>query len=159
MEHIKLLKERLVTLFGRYVDQIRELYEFYGMIYNYNEKSHVKSIGQIMYIGRSYLTQYLIKLHCIEVKKHVYDIEYMIHFNRYRIRVNYKHGPPPFDTFLTKDGTDITSDILPYMGPNQDFHGITYTPNDFGYEEIIVESENGDKRTFQKDESLLDLRP
>lgn len=157
MEQLKLLKDIFIKFLNVRIEEIKNMITFYGMIYNYNDKSHLKSIKQLVYIGKSYLTQYIIKLHCIEVKKHIYDIEYMIHFNRYRIRVYYKHGPSPFETFLTTDGTDITSEIQPYVGPNHDFHGIKYTPNDFGYENIIIEYENGDTKTFNKYEFLSDL--
>ena len=50
-----------------------------------------------------------------------------------------KRGPKTIDLkFLDISRNDITNDLEQYMGPDKNFYGISYTPNDFGYKKLYL---------------------
>lgn len=51
-----------------------------------------------------------------------YDISYVINGRMYKIRVKPRKGPIPVLKIVRDDGTDLTSELLPYMGPGYDWY-------------------------------------
>ena len=98
--------------------------------------------------------QMLLDLQYTEISRHVYEIRYQIHLRPYRFRVKYKMGPSPYQYFWNEDGQNITDQIVPYIGPNHDFHKIEYTPHDFGHRSILVEYLNGHRQLFREFEVI-----
>jgi len=71
-----------------------------------------------------------------------YDIFYYWHGTKYKIRILKKkiiNFNKIIDTIYDHNNKDITDDIIPYLGPKYDFHGLLYTPLDLGYKHIIIE--------------------
>jgi len=71
----------------------------------------------------------------------VYDICYMWHGSMYKVRILKPDRKNPstyrvLDTVMDSHGKNITSLLLPFMGPKFDFHGNLYCPSDFGYESM-----------------------
>jgi hypothetical protein len=75
---------------------------------------------------------------CIKIKKHTYDIHYMINLQKYTLRVIHRPGPSPYISFTTMDGRDVTSTLMAYAGPSYDFHGVEYTPRTLGFDDGLV---------------------
>ena len=46
-------------------------------------------------------------------------------------------GPSPVSQLLDSKGNDISDKILPYLGPNYDWHKQKVTPDLLGYKRII----------------------
>lgn len=137
---------------------MKDYIKIYGFFYKMSGKNHLRTIKRIIdssiMILKMFACQTFIDIQCIEVRKHVYDIQYQIHLKQYKIRVHHKKGPPIYKHFYDQDLNDISLEILPYIGPNHDFHGISYTPNDFGYSNISVEYSNGIIISFEKDQVI-----
>ena len=53
------------------------------------------------------------------------------------------------------DGKDVTKYIVPFLGPNNDWHNIPYTPNDFNENTLQFLFENNEPVIIKEDESLL----
>jgi hypothetical protein len=138
------------------IQHYKDIYEFF---YKISGRDHFKTIKNIIksaiMVLKMHVCQSMIDIQCVQIHKHVYDIQYQIHLKQYKIRVQHKKGPSIYQHFFDQDGNNITYDILPYLGPNQDFHGISYTPNDFGHTKIIVEYQDGEKRSFEKDDGII----
>ena len=132
----------------------------YLYLYHVHDGSHVKTLchiaGVSFEICKVYLTQTIFH-NSTRIRKNVYDIEYAIGCKRYRFHVHYKLGPSRFRKFTTEDNVDISEMIFPYVGPNDDFHGIKYTPKDFGYNTIHVHYRGGEEemvKEFGEDQYL-----
>lgn len=85
------------------------------------------------------------------------EISYKFRDAEYRIRSRVRRGPAPVIRLMAND-TDVTEDVLPYIGPGDDFHGISYTPADFGYESMTLERPEDDGATtltFSKNEAIV----
>lgn len=72
-------------------------------------------------------------------------------FNKKYLKIPYKYrekdyfyllkvpkGVHPLLSITDQDGENIEDILSPYLGPNLDCHGAKLTPNDFGYEKIII---------------------
>ena len=137
------------------INDYKKIYEFF---YKMSGNNHFKTIKRIidstLMIIKMFICQSMIDIQCTQIHKHVYDIQYQIHLKQYKIRVHHKKGPSVYEHFYDQDGNNITYDILPYLGPNQDFHGISYTPNDFGFLNMTIEYQDGNKKLFEKHEII-----
>jgi hypothetical protein len=111
-------------------------------------------ITSLFTTSKDYILYRVGKWFCTPVAKHVYDIEYMIFFRRFKIRVHSRPGPSPYAAFLTTDHKDVTHMIMPYTGPGYDFHGLHYTPLSFGLEELTLVFTSGVRRTYTRDEVI-----
>lgn len=130
----------------------------YDYLYRSNQSDHtktllhlVKSTGELC---RIYLTQYVFH-NSKKIRKNVYEIEYTIHCKTFRFHTHYKPTPSKYHKFMKDDSTDISDIIFPFVGPNDDFHRIPYTPKCFGYDSMTILYLNGDKRFVDGHEYLL----
>ena len=53
-----------------------------------------------------------------------------------------------------ESGECITNELLPFIGPNYDFHKNNYTPIQLGYNEITIELGDGGSFSFKGDEII-----
>ena len=136
------------------------LYLFLLFRFHYikHDKDIVRSIRSMSYflfgIAMSFLwqkTNYCVR----EIDKHRYEVTYFIHFNCYKFIVSYKKGPSRYLQFINEKDHDITDIVTPFLGPNDDFHNIPYTPSDFGCEELTINFSDGQTRLIKKEESIL----
>jgi hypothetical protein len=121
-------------------NQIEGLYYIYEMNYK-KEKSIWKALKKtvllIIWIGYLIVYQKVTK-NMIIVKKNEYDVHYIYHGQLYKIKCKHISGPKYNQVLMitNQDSEDITTDILPYMGPKYNFHNIHYTPKDFNNQEL-----------------------
>lgn len=146
---------------------IREYVDGYSYLCKMYGGSHVQTCTHLLQsvwtLLRAYLTQYVFHNSYL-VKKGVYDIEYTIHLKTFRFRTGYKRGPCHYRAFFTspsskteeeeKEEKDVSTEMLPYVGPNHDFHGIKYTPQDFGYSNLTLHYADGSTQTFHATDVL-----
>ena len=91
--------------------------------------------------------------------KDCYDIGYYWHGSFYKIRIIKPKPLPPSRykvLFEIRDETnnDVTSVLLPYMGPKFDFHGLQYCPLDFGYSHLTFFWTDSSVQKFHLKEKL-----
>ena len=86
-----------------------------------------------------------------KINKNVYEVKYRIKGRKYKMVVVPERGPPKINSITTKDGTDITESLLPYLGPNYNWnhHDLPYQ-HLFDKQEDYIEIEkiNGEKETI-----------
>lgn len=80
-------------------------------------------------------------------------IEYTLNRKTYRFIAFTKRGPSNIAVIKSGD-TDITEEIVPYLGPNEDLHNIRYTPNTFGYETMEIFLVDGTHIVFNGTEEI-----
>lgn len=96
---------------------------------------------------------------CLKWKDNSYYLEY--HDKKYNKNYifMFKENQRSNDLIIFKNeyDEDITDLLEPYLGPLQNFHGISYTPNDFNQKIVKVFREGIELnylKTFKKDEIL-----
>lgn len=80
-------------------------------------------------------------------------IEYAINDKKYRFITGLKRGPSNIAMIKCEDN-EVTDKILPYLGPNEDFHNIRYTPESLGYSSLDFYTITGEILKFNKDEEI-----
>lgn len=85
---------------------------------------------KIVYIG--YIQPVLEKIAYKTESTEYTDLVYYQNGNQYKIRFQ-KVFSLPMNIKIRSDSSDVTTDILPYIGPHYDFHSQKYTPKSLGY--------------------------
>lgn len=87
-------------------------------------------------------------------EKDVYEISYRIKNNLYKFRTKQKKGPSKILLISDENDDDITEQMIPYLGPQSDFHNIKYTPYDFNKKKLEIYTVSGGVLIFNNDENI-----
>lgn len=82
------------------------------------------------------------------------EITYTHHDEPYIFRVKTRKGPKKIIT-AESDKKDVTEMISTYAGPNEDFHGVSYTPADLNLKDLYVFLSDGNEHTFEENEKII----
>lgn len=101
-------------------------------------------IGFIQYINKS-----------VQKLKHgTYLVTYTIEGKVYKMFVIPTRGPSPVMNITDENSNDVTKMVLPYMGPNYNWHGISITPKNLEYEQLSFQLSNGSNYTYNSTDSM-----
>lgn len=105
----------------------------------------LKLILQTLYIS---FLQYM-NTSVRKLDRNVYEVSYIINGKMYKMVVTPKRGPVPVLQISDDEQNDVTFHVLPYMGPQYDWHGTNLTPEIFGYKTLTFELSNGTEHTYE----------
>lgn len=88
------------------------------------------------------------------IDKNTYTVNYILKGRKYTMLVKPSSGPPPILLVFDENGDDVTDKVVPYIGPQNDFHGQTLTPDFFGVKQLNFETSMGDTLLFEQGEKL-----
>jgi hypothetical protein len=89
----------------------------------------------------------------IEIDKKFYTIWYFYNFKWYAIKIPKHRGPITKWEIFDITEKNITNEIIPYMGPNNDFYGMKITPNNLNYSNLIFK--HGDTiKIFKENDNI-----
>ena len=91
----------------------------------------------------------------VKIDKNTYEVTYVINGVQYVMHIKTKRGPKILIQALDGSDNDITEKIQSYLGPMENFHGHSYTPEFFGTNEITISLSTGDERTFRNTEQIV----
>lgn len=111
-----------------------------------------KMVVYIMYIS---FLQY-INSSVRKIDHKTYEVTYIINGRLYKMIVVPKRGPSPVLQISNNFQTDVTEQILPYMGPRYNWHGAKVNPKFFGYKALTFELGDGTEYTYEG-ESYVEL--
>lgn len=89
-----------------------------------------------------------------KIGKNKYELKYVINGKLYKKIIIPERGPLPIISITNENDDDITEHILPYIGPNNNFHNENFSPNFFGYKKLIFEMCNGNIKIFKNYEII-----
>lgn len=89
-----------------------------------------------------------------KVKKNTYLVTYVIDGKVYKMFVVPTRGPAPVLQISDDEGYDVTRAVLPFMGPNYNWHGMGITPKNLLYESLAFEYSDGESRVFDATETM-----
>ena len=90
----------------------------------------------------------------VKLDKNTYEISYVINGKLYKILIKSKKGPRKVLLVSDETQTDISDLVVPYLGPEENFHGLEITPKFFKKKEIIFELSNGLEKIFKEDDKI-----
>lgn len=137
---------------------LSQILSCFSYLYEKNDKCFFKTMINIMEILISIV---LLKLQPTprqvrRIGKNTIQV-YHCGEREYRILTKVKRGPNKLNVVKIEDtfGNDVTETIQPYMGPNEDWHRISYTLDDFKQEKLTFILQNGEKKTIQNTDAIL----
>ena len=83
-----------------------------------------------------------------------YEVTYVVNGKLQKLIVTPKRGPSPIMQIRNDVGEDVTNIVLPYMGPQYDWHYREFTPSFFDYKSLTFEFSDGTERTYEETESF-----
>ena len=124
--------------------------------------THQKSTWMILWISLVILMKALYICLCqwlnktvVQIDKKTYEVRYVISGRPYIMRVKPKRGPNrSVLQVLDNEDEDITDTIQMYLGPEENFHGIRYTPSFFQKEKMFFELGDGRKLEFEENDNI-----
>lgn len=81
-------------------------------------------------------------------------LSYTYKGNDYKIAITTRTGPNTIESVLNEKGDDVSTEILPYLGPARDWHGKVYYPKWWGYERLEFVLHTGNTITFLGKEEI-----
>ena len=85
-----------------------------------------------------------------KIDRKTYEVTYVVDGKMYKMLVKPKRGPAPILQVSDDDENDVTDQILPYMGPQYDWHGHKFTPEFFGHKSLTFELMDGSEHTYEE---------
>lgn len=149
-----IVKEAVVTRYRKF-RKVNKLVE-----------TQYKSIGMIIYvsicmIAKMYWMNFLqwSNRSVKKVDKNTITISYVFNGRLYTFVSSVKRGPKKIVAVVDHDNLDVTTDVLPFLGPNEDFHDINISPAFFKKESLTLITEMGDEMTFVGSQTLNTTSP
>jgi hypothetical protein len=84
-----------------------------------------------------------------KLNKNKYELTYIIEGKMYKLVVNVTRGPSPVLQIINDTNDDVTSQIMPYLGPSYNWHNTPFTPEFFGLESLTFEVADGTEYSVQ----------
>jgi hypothetical protein len=89
-----------------------------------------------------------------KIGKNTYEITYNIAGNTYKMIVTPTKGPSPILQISDHNLNDVTNEILPYLGPERNWHGNKFNLDFFNKESLTFELADGSTKIFTLDKHL-----
>jgi hypothetical protein len=83
-----------------------------------------------------------------------YEVTYVIDGKMYKMIVKPKRGPTPVLQVSNEEQLDVTNTIIPYMGPEYNWHRVKLSPQFFGYKSLTFELMDGSEQTYEEKSEL-----
>ena len=87
-----------------------------------------------------------------------HELVYTINGLRYIQQIPHLRGPSIVSCITDEHFNDITDRVIPYLGPNLNWHGVDYKMSFFGVEEMVFHLEDGNVLYFKQDYVPQDLK-
>lgn len=156
----------LTIIYWNYNEKISMLITFLHYMWNKDLKQEdnleerikkfLKNIFDVLYN--------IIKIKFENKEKQVYRIspnsicvEYEYCGQKYKLNTKFKKGPNKKRIKLIKNENEenVLEKVEPYLGPNEDFHGIPYTCKDFNFEYLKFFRTEDEYQEFRNDEIIV----
>lgn len=89
-----------------------------------------------------------------KIDRKIYEVTYVIDGKMYKMIVKPKRGPAPVLQVSNEEQLDVTSTIIPYMGPEYNWHHNKLSPQFFGYKSLTFELMDGSEQTYEEKSEL-----
>lgn len=82
------------------------------------------------------------------IGKNLYELTYYHKNKPYRLMMQTNARPKLITRITTSQGEDVSHEVMPILGPNQDFHRLLYLPD--GLSTLVFETRYGTTKTFHQ---------
>jgi hypothetical protein len=118
--------------------------------YNHDSAIMIRLVS-LSIILKSYYLSFIqiINNSVIKLDKNTYEVSYIVNEKLYKMIVSHSKGPPIILCILNENEDNITDEITPYFGPNNDWHKRKFTPKFFKNNTLKFELSSGEIKIFK----------
>jgi hypothetical protein len=123
--------------------------------------TRTKSVSKILWISlcmvsKMYWRYFLQWLNdSVEIIDHKNAVvTYVLHDKIYKLPVKVRRGPNLILLITDEHKNDVTDEITPFFGPEQNWHNKQLSPDFWKRESLTFELSSGETKTFHKDEII-----
>jgi hypothetical protein len=119
--------------------------QLYEAILERNNGEKIKSmITCLKMILQMFHTKMILReIEATRIDKNSYCVTYTIGNRQYKMHTTPTTGPSTVMRVTNENGDDITDKVLPYYGPEQNWHGRKFLPSFFDCKALVFESFDG----------------
>lgn len=103
----------------------------------------------IFELGTNYISQKMVH---VQKDRIIIHFPYGVHW--YKLSFPRKRGPFQMRMITDDTDTDVSQDVLSYMGPCYNFYGIPTAPHDLGYSSLTFSDFIGNTKVFKENEQI-----
>jgi hypothetical protein len=89
-----------------------------------------------------------------KLDKGKYRVNYVVDGKLYKMVVKSRRGPPSVLLVCDDQGEDVNTLVIPYLGPEENFHGSKLTPKFFGRKSLTFELFDTRSVTFEENDTI-----
>jgi len=90
----------------------------------------------------------------VKIDDNTYVLSYIIDGILYKTVITPSKLECPVLVVSDDISNDVSDDVIPYLGPNYTWHGLTLTPYNLGFDKLVFEMANGDEISFEEEEAI-----
>lgn len=87
--------------------------------------------------------------------KHRFVLTYVADGRLYKMASARRKGPPLVLLVLDENGEDVSDLVIPFLGPERNWHKNSFTPNFWGKKRLVFELSDGRAETFEKNDTII----
>lgn len=121
-----------------------------------------KTIGMIVWVS----IQLIVKMYWMnflqwannsihQKDKRTIEVSYVIKGKLYTMVIKPKRGPSSVLLVTDQTDSDVSDLVVPYLGPQEDWHNRIFTPGFWNKESLTFEMSMGEAKTFRRDEQII----
>lgn len=81
-------------------------------------------------------------------------LSYTLDGRLYKMVLDHRKGPPLVLLVTDNEGEDVTSEVVPFLGPKRDWHKREFTPKFWNKERLEFELSTGENKEFTSEEII-----
>jgi hypothetical protein len=156
-----LLTSLCIAGFGYlYKEKIIKNYRDFRELNKFLETRH-KGIGKILYVSieivcKKFWFEFLQKINnSIErIDKNTSVLTYNLDGRLYKIVLDHRKGPALVLLVTDENSEDVTTLVVPFIGPKRDWHKREFTPKFWGKKRLYFELSTGENKTFSEEDII-----
>jgi hypothetical protein len=90
----------------------------------------------------------------VKLNRKTFELTYTITGKTYKILITPDRGPDLILQISDQNYNDVSDKIIPYIGPNYNWHNNKFSPKFFGYESLTFELHDGSNMTFSGNNNI-----
>jgi len=121
-----------------------------------NEKNNFVAFKKTLkYIAKMYWIMFLNRINnSVEHKGNQLVVSYVANGRLYKLLTKARKGPIVIQLVIDENGDDVSDEVLPFYGPERNWHKMDFTPEFWGKKKLIFELASGEAKEFLEKERI-----
>jgi len=139
------------------IDKYNNIKRLYNLVSTRHSSPIIITLISLKMIFQSFYIEFqqYINNTIVKIDKNKYLITYIINGRTYKMIITPCRGPINILNIINDENKNITDEILPYLGHNNDWNNYKFNPKFFGYKSLTFELINGENITFYGEDTIV----